>query len=196
MGIPELESPMELFEDWFSEAKATKSMEEPTAMALATTDDTGMPNVRMVLLKDHENGFVFYTNFQSTKGEELLASQKAALCFYWMPLKRQIRIQGIAEPVSDSEADSYFQSRDRQSRIGAWASNQSRPMEGRFELEKRVAAEALRFPVGEVPRPPFWSGFRLIPRRMEFWQGMPFRLHQRLLYVRKGETWERSWLFP
>ena len=168
-------------------------------MSLATVDADGLPNVRMVLLKDADaQGFVWYTNYESAKGRELLGQGKAALCFHWKSLRRQVRVRGLVEPVSDEEADAYFQSRARDSRIGAWASEQSRPLEGRFALEKRVAMFAAKYGLGHVPRPPHWSGFRLKPVEMEFWRDRPFRLHDRLVFRREDEAsnWTTSRLFP
>lgn len=151
----------------------------------------------MVLLKDwSRDGFVFYTNLESDKGRALRANPKAALLFYWMPFGRQVRVQGDVEQVTDEEADAYFASRARQSRIGAWASKQSRPMSDRYELERRVARYGLKYATGEVPRPPHWSGFRVVPQRIEFWQEGKFRLHQRLVYTRDGGEWTTQWLFP
>ncbi len=166
-------------------------------MALATVGADGMPSLRMVLLKDfNERGFVFYTNYESRKGGELLAHPMAALLFHWKSLRRQVRIEGPVEQVTDAEADDYFASRPRQAQIGAWASEQSRPLEGRFVLEKRVAEYALKFNIGKVPRPPHWSGFRILPRRFEFWQDGPFRLHDRLIYQVDGKEWRTERLFP
>lgn len=191
-------APLKKFADWLAEARRSEP-DDAEAMALATSDrDSGMPSVRMVLLKSvGDDGFVFYTNLGSQKAQELQGNPQAALCFHWKSLHRQVRVQGQVTPVSDAEADAYFQSRARDSRIGAWASRQSRPMQGRFELEKRVGLMALRFGLGQVPRPPFWSGFRLQPQRIEFWQAKPFRLHDRQLYTRddKGQ-WTTSQLFP
>jgi pyridoxamine 5'-phosphate oxidase len=158
-----------------------------------------MPDVRMVLMKGFGQGaFVFYTNAESAKGAQLAANQRAAVCFHWKSLGRQVRARGIVEFVSDAEADAYFQSRDRGARLGAWASTQSRPMEERLALEKRIADYALKFGVGEVPRPPYWRGYRLIPLAMEFWRNRPFRLHDRLVFTREapGAAWGKSRLFP
>jgi pyridoxamine 5'-phosphate oxidase len=168
-------------------------------MALATVDPDGLPDVRMVLLKGFDAaGFVFYTNTESAKGTQLAAAPKAALLFHWKSLRRQVRLRGPVEPVSVAEADAYFASRPRHSRIGAWASDQSRPLRGRFELERRVAEQAARFGVGETPRPPHWSGYRIAPVAIEFWKDGPFRLHDRLLFQRAGPTqpWAKSRLFP
>lgn len=188
--------PFGLFEAWLEEAKA-KEINDPTAMALATVDQTGLPDVRMVLLKGQDaRGFVFYTNFESAKGRELIATPKAALLFHWKSLRRQVRVRGPVSQVSTEEADAYFASRPRDSRIGAWASDQSRPLEGRFALEKRVAEYALKFGIGEVPRPPHWSGFRVTPTEIEFWRDGAFRLHDRLLFKRDGEGWDATRLYP
>jgi pyridoxamine 5'-phosphate oxidase len=168
-------------------------------MALATVDTDGLPNVRMVLLKDfNQQGFTFYTNFESAKGRELLSSGKAALCFHWKSLRRQVRVRGVVEQVSDAEADAYFETRPRGSRIGAWASQQSRPLEGRFGLEKAVAFYTAKHAVGSVPRPEYWSGFRLTPVEIEFWHDRPFRLHDRIVFRRSDASspWEKTRLFP
>jgi pyridoxamine 5'-phosphate oxidase len=208
-GTPELTSddlsdnlehvvnPFTLFRRWFDSAHKSEP-EDPDAMALATVDDTGLPDVRMVLLKGYnEAGFVFYTNLKSCKGVELAANPKAALCLHWKSLRRQVRIRGAVEPVSDAEADAYFQSRDRMSRIGAWASRQSQPLESRFALEKAVAAQTARFAAGPIPRPEFWSGYRLVPETIEFWREAAFRLHDRVLYRREpAGNWSRTRLFP
>jgi pyridoxamine 5'-phosphate oxidase len=190
--------PFDLFDMWMDEAEKHEPA-DPNAMALATVDAIGMPDVRMVLLKAvDEAGFVFYTNFASAKGRELLANPKAALLFHWKSLERQVRIRGSVEPVSDAEADAYFASRARDSRIGAWASKQSRPLESRFALEKQVARYAAKYAVGPVPRPPWWSGFRLRPVEIEFWKSGAFRLHNRFVFRRTadGNTWEKTRLYP
>lgn len=192
------DDPFALFADWLKEAGTTEP-NDPNAMALATVDADGLPNVRMVLLKDVDvDGFVFYTNLESAKGQELTANPKAALCFHWKSLRRQVRVRGPLTPLPDAEADAYFQSRARDSRIGAWASEQSRPMEGRFALEKRVAGYAAKYGLGHIPRPPHWSGFRLTPTQIEFWRDRPFRLHDRLVFKRdaEGADWETTRLFP
>ena len=194
----EADEPFALFESWFAEAK-TSEPNDPNGMALATVDADGLPNLRMVLLNGRgPDGFVFYTNTQSQKGEELLGQPKAAALFHWKSLRRQIRIRGPVSRVSDSEADAYFQSRPRDSRIGAWASQQSRPLESKFALEKAVASYALKFGVGEVPRPPHWTGFRIAPVYMEFWRDGAFRLHDRIVFRRASpsEAWTKTRLYP
>lgn len=192
----ETEEPFDLFRAWMEEAKASEP-NDPNAMALATVDETGLPNVRMVLLKSaDESGFVFYTNTESNKGRELLGQKKAALVIHWKSLRRQIRARGTVTLVSDAEADAYFQSRPRDSRIGAWASQQSRPLESRFALEKAVAVHAAKYAIGEVPRPPHWTGFRIAPVSIEFWQDKPFRLHDRVVFTREGEGWRKVRLYP
>jgi pyridoxamine 5'-phosphate oxidase len=194
----ETAEPFALFAEWLAEAEKSEP-NDPTAMALATVDASGMPNVRMVLLKGFdERGFVFYTNVESAKGVELIGAGKAAMCFHWKSLRRQVRVRGPVTPVTGVEADSYFQSRPRDSRIGAWASQQSRPLESRFALEKAVARYAARYAIGEVPRPPYWSGFRLEPLSMEFWQDRPFRLHDRVKFERpdRDARWAQTRLYP
>lgn len=191
--------PIALFKQWQADAAQAK-VGDPTAMALATTDAQGRPSVRMVLLKAVDaRGFVFYTNLDSPKVAHLHAHPHAALCFHWHAIDRQIRVEGPVEPVTDAEADAYFATRARLSQIGAWASKQSRPMDGYWELEKAVAATMLRYPIGSVPRPPNWSGFRVKPLRIEFWWQKPFRHHQRFAYERPsaGASWgKEQWLYP
>jgi pyridoxamine 5'-phosphate oxidase len=190
------QEPLRLFKTWYAEAEASEP-NDPNAMALATVDADGLPDVRMVLLKSaDETGFVFYTNTESAKGDELAANPRAALVLHWKSLRRSIRVRGPVTRVSDAEADAYFQSRHRDSRIGAWASRQSRPLESRFALEKAVASYAARFAIGEVPRPPHWTGFRITPVQIEFWRDRPFRLHDRVRFVRKGDGWDQSRLYP
>ena len=196
--LPDGADPIGLFSEWFEAAKASE-VNDPNGMALATADADGLPDVRMVLLKDFDaRGFTFYTNTESAKGLELAANPKAALLFHWKSLRRQVRVRGPVEGVSEAEADAYFASRARSSQIGAWASDQSRPTSDRLALEKRVAEYALKFGVGRVPRPPHWSGYRVIPQAMEFWRDRPFRLHERLVFSRAapGAPWAPSRLFP
>lgn len=199
MDKPETTDPILLFREWLGEAERSE-ISDPNAVALATVGADGMPSARMVLLKgvDH-GGFVFYTNTESHKGHDLAANPVAALCFHWKSLRRSVRVEGTVTPVSAAEADEYFASRDRGSKIGAWASDQSRPMGDGWELEKRVAKFTAKFGVGRIPRPPHWSGYRVIPLRIEFWRERPFRLHRRLLYHRDeaNETgWRTELLFP
>jgi pyridoxamine 5'-phosphate oxidase len=190
--------PFALFAGWFAEAKA-KEPNDPNGMALATVDASGLPDVRMVLLKGFDpEGFVFYTNIESAKGEELAANPKAALLFHWKSLRRQVRIRGTVTPVTEAEADAYFATRARSSQIGAWASPQSRPLESRFALEKSIGELGLKFGLGPVPRPEHWSGYRVEPLQIEFWRDRRFRLHERILYdrPRKGEAWAIRRLYP
>ena len=189
--------PFRLFAEWLHDATKSEP-NDPNGLALATVDRDGMPDVRMVLLKGFdEEGFVFYTNFESAKGREILSSMKAAMCFHWKSLRRQVRIRGPVEIVSDEEADAYFKTRPRGSRIGAWASKQSRPLESRFALEKAVAEYTAKYAIGEIPRPKHWSGFRLVPSYIEFWHDRPFRLHDRIVFTRSGHAgWEKARLYP
>lgn len=188
--------PLDRFHDWLAQAEA-KEPSNPTACALATARADGQPSVRMVLMRGYDQrGFVFYTNLESQKGHELSENPKAAMCFHWKSLDKQVRIEGPVEPVSAEEADAYFASRHRLSQIGAWASDQSRPLESRFALEKRVAEATARFGAGKVPRPPHWSGFRIVPDRIEFWSEGRFRLHERILYLREGGGWRTERLYP
>lgn len=192
------DDPISLFGTWLKDA-GEKEINDANAMAVATVDPDGLPNIRMVLLKDHDaDGFVFYTNYESAKGGEILASGKAALLFHWKSLRRQVRVRGTVEPVSDAEADAYFRSRPRGSRIGAWASKQSTPLESRFALETAVARYTAKFGIGDIPRPPHWSGFRVQPLQMEFWHDRPFRLHDRIVFRRAapGAPWSKTRLYP
>lgn len=190
------QDPFTFFGQWLEEARE-KELNDPNAMCVASVDANGMPSARMVLLKDFDlQGFVFYTNYQSRKGEQLLQNPKAALLFHWKSLRRQVRIEGGVEQVSTEEADAYFASRPRQSQIGAWASEQSRPLESRYALEKRVAALTAKYAVSGVPRPPHWSGFRVVPERIEFWEEGAFRLHNRIACHRSGGGWTSERLYP
>jgi pyridoxamine 5'-phosphate oxidase len=194
--LPTPEDPIPLFEAWMAEA-ATSEPNDPNAVCLATATPDGRPSARMVLLKGVDaRGFVFYTNLESRKGGELAANPFAAMCFHWKTLQRSVRVEGEIEPVSAEEADAYYASRARGSRIGAWASRQSRPLEGRFALEKAVAEYTLKFGLAEIPRPAHWSGFRLLPARIEFWRDMPFRLHERRVFHRADTGWELEMLYP
>lgn len=190
------QDPIAQFVAWLGEA-VKNGAPEPTAMAVATAGADGVPNVRMLLLKGaDERGFVFYTNLESPKAAELVANPAAALCFHWPTLKRQVRVSGRVERVSDSEADAYFATRPRLSQIGAWASHQSRPMADPFELERNCAAIALRYGLGAVPRPSHWSGYRVVPGHIEFWQEKPFRLHERVRFTRIKDGWTSQRIFP
>ncbi|WP_312797926.1 pyridoxamine 5'-phosphate oxidase [Tianweitania sp.] len=190
------QNPFELFGAWLDEATSTE-INDPNAVAVATVDPTGMPNVRVVLLKEFDaRGYTFYTNYESAKGQEILSARKAAMCFHWKSLRRQVRIRGDVELVSDAEADAYYNTRPRGSRIGAWASQQSRPLESRDVLEKAVAQITERYGDGDIPRPAHWSGFRIVPDVIEFWRDMPYRLHDRVVFTRAGEEWTTERLYP
>jgi pyridoxamine 5'-phosphate oxidase len=197
-GFTERNDPFALFAEWLKDAGKSEP-NDPNAMTLATVDEDGLPNARMVLLKDFDDkGFVFYTNYESQKGQEIQATMKAALVFHWKSLRRQVRVRGIVEKVTSEEADAYFNSRPRDSRIGAWASAQSRPLEGRLALEASVAMYAAKYAIGAIPRPPHWSGFRILPLSIEFWHDRPFRLHDRVVFRRaKAEgDWAKAKLYP
>ncbi len=195
------DDPITLFEAWMAEAAASEP-NDPNAVCLATATPEGRPSARMVLLKAvdaadlNPRGFVFYTNLESRKGRELIANPFAALCFHWKTLQRSVRVEGRVQAVGVEEADAYYASRARGSRIGAWASRQSRPLEGRWALEKAVAEYTLKFGLGEIPRPEHWSGFRLVPDRIELWRDMPFRLHERRVFHRAASGWEMEMLYP
>ena len=190
------DNPLEQFHEWMAAATAAGEV-EPTRMAVATADAAGAPNVRMLLLKHaDERGFVFYTNLESPKAAELRANPRASLCFYWTTTRRQVRVDGPVGAVSNEEADAYFASRPRLSQIGAWASKQSTVMPGAFDLEQACAGVALRFGFEAVPRPPFWSGFRVVPAKIEFWTEKPFRRHERIVFHRDGGRWRGEKLFP
>lgn len=194
--LPAATDPFALFEEWMREAEASE-INDANAMTLATATADGAPSARMVLLKGiDDRGFVFYTNLDSRKGGELAANPRAALCFHWKSLRRQVRVTGAVEPVSGEDADAYFKSRPRGSRIGAWASRQSHPLASRRELIAEVARHTARFGLGDIPRPSHWSGFRVVPDTIEFWRDRPFRLHDRLVYSRVAEGWRTKRLFP
>ena len=188
--------PFQLFDEWFAQAQASEP-NDANAMALATAGTDGQPHVRMVLLKGHDRrGFVFYTNEESAKANDLAENPRAALLFHWKSLRRQVRIEGSVEPVSDAESDEYFATRSRDSQLGAWASDQSRPLQNRETFESRFEETKRRFEGGEVPRPPHWGGYRVIPERIEFWTDRPHRLHERRLFTREGDSWTEGLLYP
>lgn len=191
------EDPFALFDRWFAEARSSE-INDPEAMALATAGADGQPSVRMVLLKGHgTDGFVFYTNEQSAKGQQIAGNPQAALLFHWKSLRRQVRVEGPVERVGDAEADAYFASRGRDSQLGAWASDQSRPLDGRETFERRFAEVQRRFEGGDVPRPPHWGGFRVVPRTIEFWSDRPHRLHERRIFVARSDGgWTEGLLYP
>ena len=189
-------NPLLLFQNWTADARS-KEINDPEAMALATVDENGLPDVRMVLMKGFDaRGIVFYTNAESAKGREIAATPKAAALFHWKSLRRQIRLRGAVSQVTDAEADAYFASRHRQSRIGAWASQQSRPLDSRSKMEAAAASFDKKFPGDDVPRPSYWRGFRIAPESFEFWSDGAHRLHDRILFTRDGEGWARQRLYP
>lgn len=191
-----LEEAISRFNDVFDRASRC-GLKEPTAMTLATSTLSGRPSIRTLLLKSFDrHGFVFFTNFESRKGRELISNPQAALCFHWQPLEEQVIVEGVAMPTTHKEADEYWASRPRESQIGGWASLQSRPLEDRATLEKRVNEMMQKFGKKKIPRPPHWSGFRLIPNRIEFWKAQPFRLHERTVYENKDKGWQKGNLYP
>lgn len=194
----EAQEPFALFEAWLAEATASEP-NDPDAMALATADADGLPDLRMVLMKGFDaRGFVFYSHIASAKGRELAANPKAALLFHWKSLRRQVRVRGPVTPVTDAEADAYFATRPRQAQIGAWASRQSRPLESRLAFEQAIAKETAKYAIGAVPRPPGWSGWRIAPLQFEFWHDRPFRLHDRIEFRRSAPDvpWTKTRLYP
>ena len=196
MSSKENQDPIGHFREWFAEAQKSEP-NDPNAMTLATSTRDGRPTARMVLLKGvDDRGFVFYTNLESRKGRDITQNPVAALVFHWKSLARQVRVEGRLEPVTPAEADAYFASRNRLSQIGAWASRQSQPLAGRFELETKMAEFTAKFLVGSIPRPPHWSGFRVLPDRLEFWTNQEFRLHDRILYLRGSTGWRTERLYP
>ncbi len=196
MSKREDRDPIAMFSEWMGEASESEPR-DPDAASLATADSSGRPSIRMVLIKGADaRGFVFYTNLGSQKAQDIGANPKAALCCYWKSLSRQVRIEGSVERVSEEEADAYFATRPLAAQIGAWASKQTQVLDGRFELERRVAKYTAKFAARKASRPPFWSGFRVVPDRVEFWRERPHRLHERLLYVRDGDGWSKQYLYP
>lgn len=192
----ESSEPFSVFQQWLDEATASEP-NDPNAMALATVDASGMPDVRMVLLKGFDTeGFVFYTNSESAKGTEMAANMKAAVVFHWKSLRRQVRVRGTVSQVSDAEADAYYHSRPRMSQIGAWASQQSRPLENRLALETAVAKYTAKFGLSEIPRPNYWNGYRIKPEQVEFWHDRPFRLHERIVFARTQNGWSKQRIYP